>query len=63
MPTDTLGQIGVQQWFSLAAGPIFNGPCATRAIKLFGAPIDYAPRALPGFVPMMRTSLEPAGGR
>jgi glutathione S-transferase len=40
MPTDALGQARVQQWFSLAAGPIFNGPCAARLVKLFGAPID-----------------------
>jgi glutathione S-transferase len=40
MPTDVLGQAKVQQWFSLAAGPIFNGPCAARLVKLFGAPID-----------------------
>jgi glutathione S-transferase len=40
MPMDVLGQAEVQQWFSLAAGPIFNGPCAARLVKLFGAPID-----------------------
>lgn len=40
MPADVLGQVLVQQWFSLAAGPIFNGPCSARLATLFGAPID-----------------------
>jgi len=44
MPTDTLGQVKVQQWFSMAAGPIFNGPCSARLIRLFGLglPFDHA---------------------
>jgi glutathione S-transferase len=41
MPTDVLGQVQVQQWFSLAAGPIFNGPCAARLVTLFDAPLDH----------------------
>jgi glutathione S-transferase len=41
MPTDTLGQVEVQQWFSIAAGPIFNGPCSARLVTLFDAPIDH----------------------
>lgn len=40
MPADIAAQVELQQWFSLAAGPIFNGPCAARLVKLFGAPID-----------------------
>lgn len=40
MPADVMGQVKVQQWFSLAAGPIFNGPCSARLATLFGAPID-----------------------
>jgi glutathione S-transferase len=40
MPADALGQAKVQQWFSLAAGPIFDGPCSARLATLFGAPID-----------------------
>jgi hypothetical protein len=39
--------VAIQQWFSLAAGPIFNGPCAARLVRLFGAPLDLE-RALDG---------------
>jgi glutathione S-transferase len=42
MPSDAAARVAIQQWFSLAAGPIFNGPCAARMIKLFGAPLDHA---------------------
>ncbi len=41
MPSDVAGQVAVAQWFALAAGPIFNGPCAARLVRLFGAPLDY----------------------
>ena len=41
MPSNMQGLIGVQQWFSLAAGPIYDDPCAARLVKLFGAPIDH----------------------
>ena len=41
MPSDVAGQVALQQWFSLAAGPIFNGPCAARLVSLFGAPLDH----------------------
>jgi glutathione S-transferase len=40
MPLEVAGEVAVQPWFSLAAGPIFNGPCAARMITLFGAPLD-----------------------
>jgi glutathione S-transferase len=40
MPADIPGQVEVQQWFSIAAGPVFNGPCSARLVTLFGAPID-----------------------
>jgi len=40
MPADALGQAKVQQWLSLAAGPIFAGPCSARLATLFGAPVD-----------------------
>ncbi|UTW56283.1 glutathione S-transferase family protein [Kordiimonas sp. SCSIO 12610] len=35
----------VQKWLSVAAGPIFNGPCAVRLVKLFNADFDHT-RAL-----------------
>ena len=41
LPADPLGQARIQQWFSLAAGPIFSGPCAARLVMLFGAPLDH----------------------
>ena len=41
MPSDVSAQVAIQQWFSLAAGPIFNGPCAARMVSLFGAPLDH----------------------
>ncbi|MHA6646423.1 glutathione binding-like protein, partial [Mesorhizobium sp. A623] len=30
-----------QQWLSLAAGQIANGPAAARMVTIFGAPIDH----------------------
>jgi glutathione S-transferase len=41
MPSGIAAQVAIQQWFSLAAGPIFNGPCAARMVSLFGAPLDH----------------------
>lgn len=41
-PHGVAGQVALQQWLSMAAGPIFNGPCAARLVSLFGAPLDLA---------------------
>lgn len=41
LPRDSAGAARVQQWLSLAAGPIFNGPCVARLVKLFGYPLDH----------------------
>ena len=40
-PEDPLKVALVQQYLSIAAGPIANGPAAARLVKLFGARIDY----------------------
>ncbi|WP_417783241.1 glutathione S-transferase family protein [Terasakiella pusilla] len=40
LPKDPLAAAKVQQWLSVAAGPIFNGPCVARLVKLFNAPYD-----------------------
>ncbi|WP_295994025.1 glutathione S-transferase family protein [Rugamonas sp.] len=44
LPRDPVAAARVQQWLSMAAGPIAAGPNSTRLVKLFGAPLDY-PRA------------------
>jgi glutathione S-transferase len=41
-PRDPVIAARVQQWLSVAAGPLFQGPFAARAHKLFGAPFDLA---------------------
>jgi glutathione S-transferase len=47
LPRDPLGAARVQQWFSVAAGQLANGPGALRRGAIFRAPIDDAPaRAL-----------------
>lgn len=40
LPDDALGAATVQRWLSLAAGPIYAGPCVARLVTLFGAPFD-----------------------
>lgn len=40
LPSDIATQSVIMQWLSMAAGPVFNGPCAARLIRLFGAPLD-----------------------
>lgn len=42
LPKDPLAAAKVQQWLSVAAGPIFNGPCVARLVNLFNAPFDHA---------------------
>jgi glutathione S-transferase len=41
LPDDPVGAARVQQWLSMASGPIAHGPCAARLVKVFGIPIDY----------------------
>ncbi|ODU63065.1 MAG: glutathione S-transferase [Bordetella sp. SCN 68-11] len=36
LPEDPEGSALVQQWFSLAAGPIAFGPCAARRLQVYG---------------------------
>lgn len=40
LPRDPAAAAHVQQWLSLAAGPIASGPAAARAATLFGEPHD-----------------------
>jgi glutathione S-transferase len=40
LPREPLAAARVQQWLSLAAGPIAGGPGAARAAALFGSPTD-----------------------
>jgi glutathione S-transferase len=40
-PREPLAAARVQQWLSLAAGPLAFGAAAARVHKLFGAPIDH----------------------
>jgi glutathione S-transferase len=41
LPTDPVGAARIEQWLSMAAGPIAHGPCAARLVKLFGDALDY----------------------
>ncbi len=41
-PSDPLLAAQVQQFLSIAAGPIANGPAAARLITIFGAELDYS---------------------
>jgi glutathione S-transferase len=41
LPTDPVAAAKVQRWLSVAQGPVFNGPCAARLIKLFGRTGDH----------------------
>jgi glutathione S-transferase len=40
-PREAAGSARVQQWLSLAAGPLAFGAAAARVIKVFGAPLDW----------------------
>jgi glutathione S-transferase len=42
LPSDPVAAGQVQQWLSVAAGPLANGPNTARLAKVFGAKIDYA---------------------
>ena len=41
LPQDPLAAAQVQRWLSVAQGPVFNGPCRARLMKIFGAAQDY----------------------
>jgi glutathione S-transferase len=41
LPEDPLVAAEVQRWLSVAQGPVFNGPCKARLVKVFGAAHDY----------------------
>lgn len=41
LPEDPLAAAQVQRWLSIAQGPVFNGPCKARLVKVFGYPHDY----------------------
>lgn len=36
----------IQRWLSIAAGPLKNGPCTARLIRVFGRELDYAQAAV-----------------
>lgn len=40
-PNDAMTQAQIQQWFSISAGPLLQGPAFARAVKLFQRPLDY----------------------
>lgn len=40
LPRDPVGAARVQQFLSIAAGPLASGPAAARVAVVFGAPID-----------------------
>jgi glutathione S-transferase len=42
LPTDPAQAAQVQRWLSVAQGPVFNGPCSARLVKVFNADIDLA---------------------
>lgn len=42
LPEQPTAAAEVQRWLSIAAGPIFAGPCSARLVTLFGAPLDHA---------------------
>ncbi|MDE1905464.1 MAG: glutathione S-transferase [Rhodospirillales bacterium] len=41
LPEDPLAAAQVQRWLSVAQGPVFNGPCKARLVKVFDSPHDY----------------------
>ncbi len=40
-PTEAVSTARVQQWLSVAQGPVFNGPARARLFKLFQQPLNY----------------------
>lgn len=41
-PSDARAASEIQRWLSVAAGPLFNGPCVARLVGLFDAKHDLA---------------------
>lgn len=41
LPDDAVTAARVQQWLSVAAGQLVNGPAAARLVTLFKAPLDH----------------------
>ncbi|MGH1419044.1 MAG: glutathione S-transferase family protein [Hyphomicrobiaceae bacterium] len=41
LPTEPTTAAEVQRWLSIAAGPIFAGPCSARLAKVFGVDLDH----------------------
>jgi len=41
-PADPEGKAQVQRWLSVAAGPLFAGPCVARLVRVFGAETSRA---------------------
>jgi glutathione S-transferase len=41
LPQDALGAARVQQWLSVAAGPVASGPASARLVNVFGAKLDH----------------------
>lgn len=41
-PSDARTAAEIQRWLSVAAGPLFNGPCVARLVGLFDAKHDLA---------------------
>jgi glutathione S-transferase len=41
-PADAAQRAQVQRWLSVAAGPLFAGPCVARLVRVFNAPFDHA---------------------
>ena len=40
-PNDMVERAEIQRWFSVAAGPVANGPGAARLVTVFGAGLDH----------------------
>ncbi|NVO58284.1 glutathione S-transferase [Rhodobacteraceae bacterium B1Z28] len=41
MPENPKTAAEVQRWLTIAADNIYSGPCASRLVKVFGAPLDH----------------------
>ncbi len=41
LPSDPVQAAQIQRWLSVAQGPVFNGPCAARLVKLFKRDFDH----------------------
>ncbi len=41
LPREPAAAAEVQRWLSVAAGPVFNGPCVARLVTVFGRELDH----------------------